>query len=241
MSTEKAMADNKLVDRAAEERKLNALLVELDERHFRGELRAAGWRCLVEPLRPKHFGEARRDRRQVVIAEHCLADVPEARGTLLHEMIHAWLFITGDPSHQGRNESHGATFAAEIARLAAAGEDVSSEWKYVTCGDKSPERTQVAADAYLARQRGTERPAGKCDAGGRWFPAPTEWQICCAGIRTPSRNWPNELRKHCCSITHISRLHGVDTVALRDALARAKGSAKREVPPEAGTAATLPR
>jgi len=28
---------------------------------------------------------------------------------------------------------------------------------------------------------------------------------------------------------------------LRDALARAKGSAKREVPPEAGTAATLPR
>ena len=52
MSTEKAMADNKLVDRAAEERKLNALLVELDERHFRGELRAAGWRCLVEPLHP---------------------------------------------------------------------------------------------------------------------------------------------------------------------------------------------
>jgi len=230
MSMENAMADNKLVDRAAEERNLNGLLVDLDEKHFRGELRAAGWRCLVEPLRPKQFGEARRDRRQVVIAEHCLADAPEARGTLLHEMIHAWLFITGDPSHQGRNESHGATFAAEIARLTAAGEDVSSEWKYVTCGDKSPERTQLAAAAYVARQRGTEKPEGKFDGAGRWHPAATEWQACCAEVRSPSRSFPYGLLNHCRTIAHISRLHKVDTVALRAEVARAKGSVNRGSP-----------
>jgi len=170
-----------------------------------------------------------------------LADVPELRRTLLHEMIHAALHIAGDPSHQGRNESHGAAFAAELARLAAAGEDVSGEEDYVTCGDTSASRLQIAAVAYLARQRRSEHPAGKFDAGGRWYPVKAEWRTCCDGLREPSCSFPYSLLKHCCTIAHLSRLYGVDTVALRNAVAQAKRSCVTDVPPKAVEAAMLSR
>lgn len=210
---------------AAAESDLNSMLVELDAMHFRGELRAAGWACRIAALEPGHYGSAMRDQRRIVIAERLLGNATQLRKILCHEMIHAWLYIIGDASHQLRNEAHGAAFSAELMRLSIAGEDVSGQEAFVTCGDVSRERVQAATAAFLARQRRTERPDGKFDGGGRWFPSATERQSCCANVRAPSRRFPYALLTHCRSLSHVSRLYQVDTVALRAEVAQAKRSA----------------
>lgn len=76
-------------------------------------------------------------------------------------------------------------------------------------------KVEAAAKQYIDRKKGKERPVGKSDSGGRWFPSADERQDCCLNIRYPSRAWPLPYYKHCMSIIHISRLHGVDPGALR--------------------------
>lgn len=201
---------------------LEQLFAELDARHWDGRLHQAGWRCGMAPMRERKYGHALRDDRLIEIAERLLGDPAELRRTLLHEMIHAWLYVTRDPSHQCRNESHGAAFAAEIARLREAAEDLATEEEYVVCGDTAEARLQEAAECYLARQSRRQHPDGRFDSADRWHPSDRERQTCCDHVRGASRRWPYAHLAHCRTVTHLSRLYSVDTVALRRALAHAK-------------------
>jgi len=83
-------------------------------------------------------------------------------------------------------------------------------------------KTEQAARAYLARQDRTSHPAGKFDNAHRWWPADAEICACCAGIRTPSRQWPNSWNKHCRSAEHVAHLFGVDVTELRRAARKIK-------------------
>ncbi len=201
---------------------LEQLAAHLDTRHWDGRLHHAGWRCGMAPMRECKYGHALRDDRLIEIAERLLGDPAELRRTLLHEMIHAWLYVTCDPSHQARNESHGAAFAVEIARLREAGEDLATEEEYVVCGDTAEARLREAAECYLARQQQRQHPDGGFDSAGRWHPNDRERQACCVHVRGASRRWPYTHMDHCRTVSHISRLYSVDTVALRRALAHAK-------------------
>lgn len=58
---------------------------------------------------------------------------------------------------------------------------------------------------------------------------------CCVSIRPPSRDYPNSLRKHCCSAGHIARLFDVGEFELKLAvrLARAEVKSSRGARPAA--------
>lgn len=82
------------------------------------------------------------------------------------------------------------------------------------CGAECP-RSNVAiltAAARLAirRKLRNERPWGKRDSAGRWYPHEWEEADCCMRIRYPSRAWPNSLYHHCRSYSHIANRFGVD-------------------------------
>lgn len=68
----------------------------------------------------------------------------------------------------------------------------------------------VAAFEYSLRKSWMEKPVGSYDKGGRWEPLDAEKTSCCSSIRTPSRSWPNSLRKHCCTAKHIATKYNVD-------------------------------
>lgn len=72
-------------------------------------------------------------------------------------------------------------------------------------------RLDQAIDCYLHRQARRENPSGEFDNAKRWYPCPdTEKQACCSAIRSPSREWPYSLNRHCRSMNHIARLFDVD-------------------------------
>jgi hypothetical protein len=77
-----------------------------------------------------------------------------------------------------------------------------------------------AYNLYQRRQAGIERPRGRCDNGGRWYPSDDEWQECCRTIRRPSRAFPWALYTHAFSAEHIANLTGVEPRALRSLIAR---------------------
>lgn len=142
-------------------------------------------------------------------------DAVEASDTLLHEMVHAYLDQAGDPSTQRRNEIHGAAFEREIRRLQEAGAGLTNELEQVKCGREDPASLARAAAQYFARKSRAEMPSGHWTKCGKWMPNEGEWQHCCEGLSLGTRHWRAPLLRHCCTISHISRLHGVDTVALR--------------------------
>ena len=197
---------------------LTVLYRELDDRHYDGALAAAGWQCCLAPMPKNLYGDANHTYRRIRIASRIESDMRLLRSTLLHEMAHAALFERGDRSHQRGNEAHGQAFGVEINRLIAAGEDLADELSRVTCGDVAPARLEAAVDEYLARQNRLRKPFGHYDSAGRWLPATGEWQVCCQEIRAPSRAFPLGLLNHCRTIAHVSRLLGVDTIALREAV-----------------------
>ena len=82
------------------------------------------------------------------------------------------------------------------------------------------ENTQLvkAALLYSRRQNRLDQPDGSFDRSGRWYPSEEERQVCCSGIRTPSRAFPYSLNAHCRSIEHIAHLTGVDKKELRKAV-----------------------
>lgn len=192
---------------------------ELDRLHFGGALQSVAIQFTKLP--EGHFGSY--FPRTGVVISNALADSPiELRRTVIHELIHAFLDHVNDPSVQRRNESHGAAFAAQVRRIASSGEDVDAELEYATCGDASDDALRRAAECFRERSERRSNPTGKFDRGGRWHPDSTEWQECCAAVRAPTRNWPYSLLSHCRTISHVSRLCGVDTVALRRYLASRK-------------------
>lgn len=201
--------------------KLDELFLQLDKQHWNGELSSDGWHCCSIPMDEESYGYVIYRQRTINIAERLNGDPAELRRTLLHEMIHAHLHANGNRSHQKRNESHGAAFAAEIERLRTAGEDIAGEMDYVVCSNVSEDRLREAMQCYFDRQARVQHPDGYFDGAGRWYPSDRERQHCCSKVRAPSRNYPYNHMIHCRTIAHISRLHGVDTVALRDVIARA--------------------
>lgn len=149
-----------------------------------------------------------------------LNDDPEtAEKTLLHEMVHAFLEISEDPCSQRRNDPHGAAFAAQIRRLQAAGANLDDELEWATCSSVDPVRLARAADHYFNRKAGRDDPKGAWDRRGFWRPSDREKQVCCEGLSPGGKHFKSCLRQHCRSISHISRLHAVDTVSLRKLVA----------------------
>lgn len=201
---------------------LMQLMHGLDQLHWDGSL-SGRLKIRFEALRDGHHGSFYPNSFRIVINKNLRGNAVELRKTLLHEMIHAHLHAVGDASAQSKNEWHGAAFLAEVKRLEAAGEDMSGEAKYAVCSDISEEALNRAAIAYLARANRSEKPEGYFE-GKRWYPASTELRSCCSAIREPSINFPYSLYKHCCTVSHISRLFGVDTVALRKEVDRMKQS-----------------
>lgn len=59
---------------------------------------------------------------------------------------------------------------------------------------------------WNARKTRAEHPDGSFDDSGRWFPSNDEDCKCCSHVRSPSRNWPYSLIKHCRSRPHLQRL-----------------------------------
>lgn len=46
-------------------------------------------------------------------------------------------------------------------------------------------------------------PEGTWDLAGRWYPHDEEKCECCSGLRSPSRDYPKSLWKHCLTKKHI--------------------------------------
>ncbi len=88
----------------------------------------------------------------------------------------------------------------------------------VTLSDQLPVNDQKTIDAaiqYLRRASRRERPDGKADGAGRFYPSELEKCGCCSRIRPPSRAWPITLLNHCCTAKHVASKHGVDVKATR--------------------------
>lgn len=204
-----------------DEMRLKALLDELDTLHFAGSL-VKRVNIIFKPLRAGHYGSFRRGNPAVItISSALISDAVELRKTVLHEMIHAHHAAIGDPCAQSINDPHGAAFAAEIRRLEEAGEDMAGELEYAICQTDDQESLTRAAKLVLTRRNRDSNPEGYYD-NSKWFPSVSERQLCCADIRDPSRKYPFSLLKHCSTITHVSRLLGVDSVALRKRIRQLK-------------------
>ena len=65
------------------------------------------------------------------------------------------------------------------------------------------DKIEVAARLYLRRKHRLEHPNGEFDSGGRWHPSAAEYQVCCIGIRAPSRAHPYSYMVHCRTVEHI--------------------------------------
>lgn len=146
-------------------------------------------------------------------------DLETVQKALLHEMVHAFLDISDDPCSQRRNDPHGAAFAAQIRRLQDAGANLDDELEWATCASVDPVRLGRAADHYFERKAGRDDPKGAWDRRGFWWPSAREKQVCCEGLSPGGKLFRSSLREHCRSISHISRLHAVDTVVLRKVVA----------------------
>ena len=70
---------------------------------------------------------------------------------------------------------------------------------------------------YLARKWKIEEPNGKTDKNGRWMPTWREKQRCCRMLKSPTATEPDTLKKHCCTIEHVAKLHKVDLGQLSSA------------------------
>jgi hypothetical protein len=90
------------------------------------------------------------------------------------------------------------------------------------------ERVQAAVRRYLRRQTGRERPRGRWDGAGRFWPDPwDEERRCCRQVRRPSRAWPLSLWRHCHTAEHVAALCEVPPTTLRGAVAWLR---RREAP-----------
>jgi len=213
---------------AADSVALSNLFEHLDLLHFGGRLRGRRWRIQFFDSK-NSLGEACYDSNRISINRRLQTDPAELRRTVLHEMIHAELFNSNDPSHQKRNEAHGAAFAKELDRLISAGEDLADEHFYVICALTDDESLSRAFVDFESKSNRITDPDG-CFRNTGWYPSGKERQRCCRGVREPSRKYPFSLRDHCRTLTHISHLHGVDTVALRSvASVQRKAQEKLEI------------
>lgn len=68
----------------------------------------------------------------------------------------------------------------------------------------------LAAQEWLDRKHRRTQPSGDWDSAGRYEPDDTEWESCCAAIRTPSRAWPYSLWKHVHTASHVANKFEVE-------------------------------
>lgn len=88
------------------------------------------------------------------------------------------------------------------------------------------ENMRNAALCYIRREQGREKPQGKTDKGGRWYPSDAEQCDNCNSVYTPSRAFPWSIYKHCFTYDHIANLHGVKRSELIKAVKYLKPSVK---------------
>lgn len=74
---------------------------------------------------------------------------------------------------------------------------------------------RTALELAVKRSFGWERPAGKYDRAGRWYPSKQEQAGCCDNVRSPSNQWPSSAFKHCWTLRHVANRFGVDEAELR--------------------------
>ena len=83
---------------------------------------------------------------------------------------------------------------------------------------KNTQFTQKDFDAayrYLARANHLERPDGKNDNGGRWYPSDQEDCGITTEIRAPSRSFPHSYWKAAHSLNHCAALDGANEKSAR--------------------------
>jgi transposase-like protein len=70
-------------------------------------------------------------------------------------------------------------------------------------------------------------PSGDFDNAGRWYP--TNYCKCCESIRSPSRAYPYSLMKHCRTVSHVAREHGIEERRLRWAIRQISSSKEEDI------------
>ena len=97
---------------------IEKMFAEIDDRHFSGRLRAAGWRIEMRDDLVRRDGLTGRTCEHRVIALDRgllrLRDRAAPRRTLLHECVHAWLMLVDITEH-----GHDLWFQAELERVCA--------------------------------------------------------------------------------------------------------------------------
>jgi hypothetical protein len=83
----------------------------------------------------------------------------------------------------------------------------------------------LAAGRYIARRERWEHPQGEFDAGGRWYPSPSEG-LDTRCYRTPSRRWPYSYMLACRTVKHCAYLEHADDLTLVRRIVRIAVSAK---------------
>lgn len=76
------------------------------------------------------------------------------------------------------------------------------------------EKEVAGARSYLYRKHHFERPEGRCDNGGRWYPKGRDEEVM-GNVRAPSRSYPWSYYKAAFTVKHCAALHGVDDKRVR--------------------------
>ena len=78
----------------------------------------------------------------------------------------------------------------------------------------------------IKRRDGGDKPRGRTDNGGRWYPSDDEHCSCCDRVREPSRGYPWSIYKHCFGAEHVAHLYEQDVAAVKAGI-RAVDKARR--------------
>ena len=85
-----------------------------------------------------------------------------------------------------------------------------------------------ATRTYLLRAQRIERPEGKADGAGRWYPAGRDAEVM-ADVRGPSVSFPLSYFTACQSIKHCAALHDADPKLVKRLAKLVREDLEREV------------
>lgn len=74
---------------------------------------------------------------------------------------------------------------------------------------------RIAALEFISLRDRNKHPVGTFCKNGSWVASNAERRSCCAGIRTPSRNYPYSEMVHCRTLVHVACVYGLEESALR--------------------------
>lgn len=200
---------------AEEDRRLAQLRDELDQKFFESCLEhvAVAFAPLSRTTQAIYMPEDVFGFEFIRIRSSLWRDELELRSAMIHVMIHAYHTVIGHPCMQYRNSSHGAAFKAQLIRIGAEEPHLLTHVDKAVCSSVEPEDLENAL-TELKRFRGNKNAGcGRWNRLGQWIPHVSERFDCCD--RVEFQHGLDAMWKHCRSLTHVSRLYGVDPIELR--------------------------